>query len=151
MTFGPSSHTEFMGMKIDNWSKWSLVASFSFLNTAINEYISASIYPFFLNVIQDHKASYVPYPHTHCMMICLAHDVYTHVMSIFGIYLLFSQLDFLLIRALADVLVTFMSTRWFLQNKIYDVTGYEEEKKGLNITSKQEMEMEPLKSKQTDA
>ena len=99
-----------------------------------------------MNVIQDHKARFIPYPNSQCMVICLMHDIYTHIMSIFGMYLLFSQVDFLIIRALADLLVTFISTRWFLQGKIYNVRGYEAEKQGGVNLDQQESEMTPLNS-----
>ena len=46
------------------------------------------------------------------MLISLAFDIYTHVMSIFGLYLMFSQFDFLMIRMIADCIVT-MFTTWY--------------------------------------
>lgn len=52
----------------------------------------------FQNTIQDHKTKYIPYPKWQCVSILLAYEVYTHIMSIFSMYLLFSQIDFLLIR-----------------------------------------------------
>lgn len=52
MHVGPSSETVFMGLKIDNWTKWSSLAVFSFFNTCINEFISNSLAPWFLNSLQ---------------------------------------------------------------------------------------------------
>ena len=61
MSFGPSAESTFMGMTIDNWGKWSALAIFSFLNTAINEFLGSALIPWFTNTIQDHKTKYLPY------------------------------------------------------------------------------------------
>jgi hypothetical protein len=119
MTFGPSDQTIFMGMTIDTWDKWYCLAAFSFLNTATNEFLGNALMPWyhslpllstedfeiimllfcrFQNTIQDHKCKYIPYSRTSCISIIVLYDLYTHVMNIFGIYLLFSQIDFLIIR-----------------------------------------------------
>jgi hypothetical protein len=124
MTFGPSTKTVFMGMVIDTWNKWYCLAVFSFINTSTNEFLSNALMPWFQNTIQDHKAKYLPYSKSTCMTIILLYDLYTHVMSIFGIYLLFSQIDFLIIRCIADMIITVITTRWFMQHKITDKEQY---------------------------
>jgi hypothetical protein len=45
MTFGPSDETIFMGMTIDTWGKWYCLASFSFMNTAVNEFLGTALLP----------------------------------------------------------------------------------------------------------
>jgi hypothetical protein len=124
MTFGPSEQTIFMGMTINTWHKWYCLAIFSFLNTSTNEFLGNALMPWFQNTIQDHKCQYIPYTKTTCITIIMLYDVYTHVMSIFGIYLLFSQIDFLIIRLVADILITLLTTYWFLQHKITDEDKY---------------------------
>ena len=52
MHMGPGKDTVFMGLRIDNWVKWSALATFSFMNTCINEFISNSLNPWFLNSLQ---------------------------------------------------------------------------------------------------
>lgn len=52
MHVGPSEETVFMGLKIDNWGKWSALAIFSFCNTGINEFISNALDPWFVNSLQ---------------------------------------------------------------------------------------------------
>ena len=61
------------------------------------------------------------------MLITQIYTVFCHVMSIFGIFLLFSQIDFLIIRTIADLLVNQYTTTMFMQNKIVDRRRYEEE------------------------
>jgi len=52
MHVGPGKDTVFMGLRIDNWAKWSALAVFSFMNTCINEFISNALNPWFLNSLQ---------------------------------------------------------------------------------------------------
>ena len=52
MHIGPGDETVFMGLKIDNWGKWSALAVFSFVNTGINEFISNALDPWFVNSLQ---------------------------------------------------------------------------------------------------
>lgn len=73
----------------------------------------------------------------------MLYDVYTHVMSIFGIYLLFSQIDFLIIRCIADVLVTLLTTAWFMQHKTMDPKRYMDEVRHVACT-------EPTKGDETE-
>jgi hypothetical protein len=129
MTFGPSPKTVFMGMVIDTWNKWYCLAIFSFFNTATNEFLGSALVPWFQNTIQDHKCKYIPYSKSTCMSIVVLFDLYTHVMSIFGIYLLFSQIDFLIIRCVADIFITMLTTAWFMQHKTTDIDAYTAEVK----------------------
>lgn len=52
MTLGPSENTVFMAMKINTWHKWYALATFSMLNTTVNEFIASSLVPWFQNTIQ---------------------------------------------------------------------------------------------------
>lgn len=139
MTFGPSEKTVFMGMTINNWSKWHCLAQFSFWNTAVNEFLGSALIPWFTNTIQDQKTKYLPYSKMACIHITNIYCVYTHIMSVFGIFLFFSQVDFLLIRMVADLLVSIVTTMWWCQNKTVDPVKYELEGNGnLGVDKDQE-------------
>jgi hypothetical protein len=140
MTFGPSDKTVFMGMVIDTWNKWYCLAGFSFLNTSTNEFLSNALMPWFQNTIQDHKSKYLPYSQSTCMTIILLYDLYTHVMSIFGIYLLFSQIDFLIIQCIADMIITVLTTKWFMQHKTTDREQYLAEVQHVEVSELQQLE-----------
>lgn len=89
MTFGPSDRTVFMGLVINDWYSWSALAAFSFVNTAINEFLSASLIPWFTNTIQDHKTHYLNYSQATCIHISNLYCLYGHLMSVFSIFLFF--------------------------------------------------------------
>ena len=128
MTLGPSAHTVFMGMVIDDWYKWCALSTFSFLNTGVNEFLDSALSPWFLNTVQDHKTKFLPYSKLTCLVITQVFTVYSHIMSVFWIFLFFSQLDFLLIRLLADLIVTHYVTYRFMENKTVDALSYTRER-----------------------
>lgn len=125
MSFGPTDHTFFMGIAINTWRRWWWVAGFTFANTAINDFVGDSVVPWIVNVLQDPKTHYLPYSKFTCWLITQIYSMYVGVMSIFGIYLLLSQLDFMLIRMLADSLVNVYTTYTFMAHKKVNRAKYE--------------------------
>lgn len=119
MTLGPSQNTVFMGVVLNTWYKWGLVAGFTFVNTAVNDFMSDALSPWILNTITDHKTRYIPYSKFICVMITQIWSLYCNVMSVFAIFLAMSQIDFVIIRTAADLLVNMYTTTKFLRNKTH--------------------------------
>ena len=124
MTFGPSPKTAFMGVILDNWLKWSMVACFTFINTSVNDFMSDAISPWILNTITDHKTKYIPYPKHICLLVSQTWAVYCNIMSVFGIFLAMSQIDFVLIRMCADLVVNAYTNSKFMCNKEFHPDRY---------------------------
>ena len=124
MNFGPSASTVFMGMVLDTWYKWSLVAAFTFVNTSINDFMSDAISPWILNTITDHKTKFLPYSKTTCICISQLWSVYCNVMSVFGLFLAMTQVDFVMIRMSADLTVNFYTNMRFMRNKVTCLERY---------------------------
>jgi hypothetical protein len=125
MSVGPSPQTFYMGVCIDTWYKWSCVAVFTFLSTAINDFVGDAVVPWIQNTVQDHKSQYLPYSKFTCWLITQCWSTYCSVMGIFSIYLLMSQVDFLFVRAMADSLVNAYTTFKFMRGKRTDVEQYQ--------------------------
>jgi len=106
-----------MTITIDTWDEWTMVAVASFTSTCFNDFFSDSLSPFFVNTIQDQKTRYLPYSKFTCYIILQLWSIYCGLMSIFSIGLLMSQIDFLLIRLLADLMVNTFTTFKFLNGK----------------------------------
>jgi len=124
MNFGPSATTVFMGMVLDTWYKWSLVAAFTFVNTSINDFMSDAISPWILNTITDHKTKFLPYSKTTCICISQMWSIYCNVMSVFGLFLAMTQVDFVVIRMVADLTVNVYTNMRFMRNKITCIKRY---------------------------
>ena len=119
MTLGPSASTVFMGITLDTWYKWGLVVGFTFINTSVNDFMSDALSPWILNTITDHKTRYIPYSKFVCLTITQLWSMYCNIMSVFSIFLAMSQIDFVLIRMVADLTVNAYTTGKFLRGKTF--------------------------------
>lgn len=124
MNFGPSSTAKFMGAVLDTWYKWGMVAIFTLINTSVNDFMSDAISPWLLNTITDHKSKYIPYPKIVCLGISQLWSVYCNLMSVFGMFLAMTQMDFVLIRMLADLTVNTYTNLKFMRFKEYSPAKY---------------------------
>ena len=119
MTLGPSNDTVFMGVVLNTWYKWGLVAAFTFVNTSVNDFMSDALSPWILNTITDHKTRFIPYRKLVCLAITQIWSAYCNIMSVFAIFLAMSQIDFVLIRMSADLTVNAYTTTKFLRDKTF--------------------------------
>ena len=124
MTFGPSLNTKFMGVVLDTWYKWGMVAGFTFVNTSINDFMSDAISPWILNTISDHKNKYIPYPKYICLGISQLWSIYCNLMSVFGMFLAMTQIDFVFIRMAADLTVNSYTNLKFMRFKEFSPSKY---------------------------
>lgn len=124
MNFGPSVDTKFMGVVLDTWYKWGMVATFTFVNTSINDFMSDAISPWILNTITDHKTKFIPYRKCTCLLISQVWSIYCNIMSVFGLFLAMSQIDFVLIRTMADLTVNTYTNMKFMRNKEFSPSKY---------------------------
>jgi hypothetical protein len=124
LSFGPSPHTRFMGVVIDTWGRWCVVAAFSFFRTLVDDLGSDSIVPWIQNTMQDQKTLYLPYSKFTCFAISSAWGLYCRLMSVFSIFVMLSQVDFVLIGALADLFVNTYTAFRFMRGKEEDPARY---------------------------
>jgi hypothetical protein len=76
--------------------------------------------------VQDHKTRYIPFTKTTCLVIIQVWTTYAVIMGTIGLFVALTQIDFLIIRLVADLIVNFITTAYFLNDKIYDVQLYRE-------------------------
>jgi hypothetical protein len=124
MSFGPSQTAKFMGVQLDSWYKWGMVAGFTLVNTSVNDFMSDAISPWIINTITDHKNKFIPYPKYICLGISQLWAVYCNLMSVFGMFLAMTQIDFVLIRMLADLTVNTYTNLKFMRYKEYSSSKY---------------------------
>jgi len=126
LNFGPSERTVLFGVKLDTWGVWWCVAIYTFVSTAVAAYASDSIVPWITNTVQDHKTRYIPYSKSMCLFVIQVFTCYAVIMSVIGLFVALSQVDFMLIRLAADLLVNHFTTFFFLRGKTVNVRKYEE-------------------------
>lgn len=120
ITIGPSDKTIFLNIIIDTWGKWILLSIFMFFNTLFKVFIDETVYPFICNTIQDSKCKVINYSRSSCMNICLTYYFYVNIISVLSIAGSFTQIDFLLIRASADLIISYYTTKEYLEEKIFE-------------------------------
>jgi len=124
LNFGPSPRTVLFGVKLDTWGVWWCVAVYIFVSTAVAAYASDSIVPWITNTVQDHTTRYIPYSKWTCWAIIQIFTCYAVIMSVIGLFVALSQVDFMVIRLLADLLVNHYTTFFFLKGKVINLWRY---------------------------
>jgi len=124
LEIGPNVHTRLFNVPLDTWPKWWCVAVYTFVSTCIAAFASDSVAPFIVNTVQDHKTRYIPYTKTTCLVIIQVWTTYAVIMGTIGLFVALTQIDFLIIRLAADLMVNFITTTYFLSDKVYDVVMY---------------------------
>lgn len=130
LLFGPNKVNKLLGVPLDSWLKWWITAIYTFISTAIAAFAGDSLLPFINNTIQDHKTEYIPYSKFTCLLIIQIFTVYAVIMSVIGMFVALTQVDFMLIRIAADIMVNHYTTFWFLRGKKVDFNKYEQWKRG---------------------
>ena len=124
LSFGPNPQTVLFGFKLDTWTKWVCVALYTFVSTCIADFTSDSVGPWITNTIQDHKNMYLPYTKWTCVCIVQTFSMYAIIMGTIHLFVALSQIDFMLMRMFADLLVNYYTTKRFMQFKQVDAKKY---------------------------
>ena len=125
LTIGPNPKNELLGVKMDTWFKWWVTAIYTFISTAVAAFSSDALCPFFSNAIEDHKTKYIPYSKLHCLLMVQCFTIYGVIMSVIGMFVALTQVDFMLIRIAADLVVNSHTTFYFLRGKEVDAERYD--------------------------
>ena len=126
LSFGPNERTVLFGFKLDTWTKWGCIAMYTFVSTCIADFTGDAVGPFVTNTIQDHKNLYLPYSKTTCVLIVQVFAVYAIIMNIIGLFVALSQIDFILIRMSADLMVNYYTCNRFMRYKSVNKALYDQ-------------------------
>jgi hypothetical protein len=86
--------------------------------------MSDAISPWIINTITDHKNMYIPYSKVVCITISQIWSMYCNVMGILNMFLAFTQVDFIIVRTVADLSMSMYTNIRFLKNKVHDTNKY---------------------------
>lgn len=125
LQFGPNEHTKLFGVVLDSWGKWWSVSIYTFISCGVNAFAGDSIVPFITNTVQDHKTVYIPYSKFTCLVIIQVFTCYSVVISIVGLFVALTQIDFTIVRLVSDLIVNWLTTAYFLRGKIVDKNKYD--------------------------
>lgn len=117
LSFGPNEKTKLFGVAIDSWDRWLLVAFYTFISTAVAAFSSDAIVPWITNTVQDHKTREIPYEKWQCLLIIQIFTIYSVIMGVLGLFVALTQVDFMLVRIAADMVINHVTTYYFLNGK----------------------------------
>jgi hypothetical protein len=115
--FGPAPHLKFLDYRVDTWSKWLCVATFSVVDSAIWQFAFEAIHPWEINTILDPKCKTLPYSKTICLMILESYYLHGVVLGPFMFWISLTQLDFVLLKGLATMLMRTYSHYQYIKDK----------------------------------
>ncbi len=115
--FGPSSSLKFLDYKIDTWSKWLCVATFSATDSAIWQFAFEAIHPWEINTILDPKSKTLPYSKPVCLVILESYYLHGVILGPFSFWISLTQLDFVLLKGLSTMLTRTYSHYQYMKDK----------------------------------
>ena len=114
-SFGPSENLVVFGLKVDTYSKYSVIVVYCFINSLLRSAYRDILLAWQTNSVQDITKTKKK------EMKCFAYEV-SFITTIYGwmdwyiyINLLLSQVDMILIEICSDLFMSFATTRYYLE------------------------------------
>lgn len=118
-SFGPNDNVMFFRMHVDTWGKWFFVVTYTVINQMLQSYGLETITPWMMTKVQNANVSTKDLdvsPQT-TYYILIAWTFYLWLGRVFGIQLLSSQIDFLIVVLMSDIVAIVVTTRLYLVEK----------------------------------
>ena len=115
-TFGPLDEASFAGLRVNTWTRWLCVMSFSVVSQVVESVVASTLNPFVTNVIKDHKTTDKG-PVWRAHLIVQTRAVFRWLNEIGSVYILITmQLQFIVSMMFADMVVRYVTTTNFMKN-----------------------------------
>jgi hypothetical protein len=115
--FGPSPELKFLDYRIDTWTKWFCVATFSTVDSAIWQFAFEALHPWEINTVLDPKCKTLPYSKTVCILILESYYVHGVLIGPFSFWISLTQLDFVLLKGMAIMVMRIYSQYQYIKDK----------------------------------
>jgi hypothetical protein len=117
---GPSKTLHFMSVNIDTWSEWAMLAAFCFVDSIVQTFGHDSIVIWSIHTLCDPKCAVLPYPKYVCLAVVEMYYVYIHVSGMFKFFISLSQVDFVVISQLSDLLIKSYTYMSYMKDKKHE-------------------------------
>lgn len=115
--FGPNSSVKFFQTTIDTWGKWLCVVIYTIINQIIQTYGLETITPWMLNEVQNKRVHTLQESPARTQIVIQIWYIYMWSGRIFGIQIMLTQIDFLFVVLLSDLIATFATTQLYIRQK----------------------------------
>lgn len=116
---GPSKTLHFMSVNVDTWAEWWLLATFCFIDSMVKTFGHDSIVIWSIHTLCDPKCLELPYPKWICLAVVEMYYVYIYVSGVFKFFISLSQIDFVVINHLSDLLMKAFTYTSYFKGKKY--------------------------------
>lgn len=118
LRWGPSDDVSFAGIRINTWSRWGMVMSYSLCSQIAQSLVYASLSPWISNVVRDHKTHVPRQRYAHVQAICLAYNSFGWLISILDTFVWITcQFQYLAPALLGDVAISIWTTHMYVSRK----------------------------------
>lgn len=115
--FGPNDNLIILGFKINNNTKYTIVISYCFLNSLIRTLYNSILHPWLINNIQDETKEKHKDIYNFAYEVSMVTTIYMWFDWFIYMNILLSQIDMVLIEISADVIMSLLTTTYYLNLK----------------------------------
>lgn len=115
--FGPSTEIYFFKIAIDSWFKWSVLMCYVICNQIFTTYGLQTISPWMINTVENRETPHVGMPKWQALGVIEIWYVYMWLGRVISIQILLTQIDFLLMILIIDLIATFIINKRYLDEK----------------------------------
>jgi hypothetical protein len=115
--FGPHPHLELVGLPIHTWSSYWGVVLYTLGSTCFRTLHGEVLSPWIMQRVQTSDAK-SKYTHEHATFIVMVSVVFTWLDWFMYLNILLTQLDFLLVEVVGNIVVTLFVTRTYMRSAL---------------------------------
>jgi hypothetical protein len=116
--FGPSAELKSAGILIDTWMKWAFLMFLVCVTQSVKVCADETISPWIINnVMDDDKDILTDITPFEIQGMCQLYYFFSAIVSFINVVIYTTQIDFVLALVLIDLLVSFFTTRHYIQKK----------------------------------
>jgi len=113
---GPNENLHIFSIGIDTTAKYITVVSFCFVNSGVRTLNHNILQPWIINTVQD-KSNKTLVTYRQSYELSFIHTIYNWFDFFMYMNILMSQIDMLFIEILADLIMTFFLTTYYVKSK----------------------------------
>ncbi len=122
-SFGPNDGLVFIELKIDTWTKWSMLFLYNIFDNLIWGWAKEIILPYMMNTVKDHKNTEIDVSKFKIFYMTNSYEVLEFVRFIINIWMMFSQIDLVISMFIGEIISTNITTSIYLKNKKFITPG----------------------------
>jgi hypothetical protein len=111
---GPNVNLIIMGIKIDTYGKYFIVVSYCFVNSMSRTLCNNVLHSWLINQVQDESKDKKMIPKSFAYEVTITTTIYFWFDWFIYMNILLSQIDMILIEIMADLVMSLMTTTYYL-------------------------------------